>query len=349
MLLLLLILFYFLCIYRVDVKKIGYHEDYLSKNKTDSIKGIFIIIVLLKHAMGYLNGLGYEYEALGDNYFVWLTCSLAQLIVVMFLFYSGYGVGESFKKKGDDYVRSLPRHRILTTLLNFDVAVLVFIIMGAMLGNPVSPQQGFLSLTGWVSAGNSNWYIFVILLCYVMTWVVIRMAMNHAWQRSVMLFAMCLVCLLLLSVYKESFWYDTILTYPMGFLFSTYKESIERFIKKHYWTTLGVLTVLFLVQFVGYYFGYYTDKFSLTFNFYSITFALWVVVLTMKLGIDNKPLQWFGKNLFPIYIYMRIPMILLVEWQPGFVLMQPAMFIVISLISTSLIAYFYHYWQIKLK
>ena len=43
---------------------------------------------------------------------------MGQLVVVMFLFYSGYGIGESYKKKGVNYVQQMPVHRILTTLLN---------------------------------------------------------------------------------------------------------------------------------------------------------------------------------------------------------------------------------------
>lgn len=350
MLLILLLLFFLLCLYRVDIKLTGCHSDYLSKAKTNSIKGIFIIIVFFKHALGYLNEANYGYGALGDSSFVWIICSQAQLIVVMFLFYSGYGVGESFKVKGRDYIKSFPRRRILTTLLNFDVAVIVFTILGLLLatGEPLSNLP--LALLGWESMGNSNWYIFVVLLCYVFTWGVLSLPLTRSWQRVALLFAVCFLAMLLLSICKDgTWWYDTILSFPAGFCFSTYKEPIEKYVKNHYWGVLVVLLTVFGAQFIGFYKGVYVDNLGITFNLMSIVFALLIVVLTMKVSINNKPLQWLGMNLFPIYIYMRIPMILLAEKQPALILTQPAVFVAVSLVVTLLIAYFYHFIQIKLK
>ena len=348
MLLGLLLLLFALCLYGIRINIKGFHDDYMSMAKTDAIRGIFIMLVVYKHAMGYLNGLGYEFEALGDSVFASLFNCLGQLLVVMFLFYSGYGVSESYKKKGNDYLRSYPRKRILTTLLNFDVAVIVFLVLALVLGKPITVYQSLLSLTGWENLGNSNWYIFVILCCYALAWVVMRLSLPRSAYRFALLFALCLALLLILSRYKDGYWFDTLLTFPAGFLFSTYKEGIERFVKRWYWAVLGVLALLFLVQFYGYYNEFYLDRLNLTYNAFGITFALLIVVLTMKAGFNNKPLQWLGRNLFPIYIYMRIPMIILVERQPAFVLAQPAAFIVVSLAVTLLIAWLYRYWRIRL-
>lgn len=348
MLLGLLLLLFVLCLYRIRIDIRGFHDDYLSKAKTDAIRGIFIMLVVCKHAMGYLNDLGYEFEATGDNVFASLFNCTGQLLVVMFLFYSGYGIGESYKKKGEAYLHGYPRKRILPTLLNFDVAVIAFVILALLIGRPVTMSQSLLSLTGWENVGNSNWYIFVILCCYAFAWVALRLPLARPAYRVALLFALCLALLLILSRYKDGYWFDTLLTFPTGFLFSTYKEGLERFVKRWYWGVLAVLAMLFLVQFYGYYNEFYYDRLNLTYNAFCITFALLVVVLTMKVGINNQPLQWLGRHLFPIYIYMRIPMILLVEKQPEFVLAQPAAFIVISLAATLLIAGLYRYWRIRL-
>ena len=42
---------------------------------------------------------------------------------------------------------------------------------------------------------------------------------------------------------------------------------------------------------------------------FSSTFALIVILLTMKVKIDNKCLRWLGKQAFSIYILQRIAMI----------------------------------------
>ena len=348
MLLGLLLLLFALCLYGIRINIEGFHDDYMSMAKTDVIRGIFIMLVVYKHAMGYLNDLGYEFESLGDNVFASLFNCLGQLVVVMFLFYSGYGVSESHKKKGNDYLKIYPRKRVLTTLLNFDVAVAAFVILAVVLGKPITVSQSLLSLMGWDTVGNSNWYIFVILCCYVMAWVVLRLQLARRAYRVALLFVLCLSLLVVLSRFKDNYWFDTLLTFPAGFLLSSYKDEIERWLKRWYWAALGVLAVLFLGQSFSYCIGYYFDKLSLSHNFYSITFALLIVVLTMKVGFNNKPLRWLGRNLFPIYIYMRIPMIILVERQSAFVLAQPAAFIIVSLAVTLLIAGLYRYWRIRL-
>ena len=43
------------------------------------------------------------------------------LMVTMFLFYSGYGVFESIKKKKEKYINTIPKRRFLKTLINFAI------------------------------------------------------------------------------------------------------------------------------------------------------------------------------------------------------------------------------------
>lgn len=137
------------------------NPDYLGREQCESVKGIFILLVFFSHFMGYVRQTGG----------VAFDMPLGQLIVTLFLFYSGYGVMESIRTKGAAYVREMPKRRILTTLLNFDIAVLAFIGVDLLLGQSLTAKQCLLSLVAWDSVGNSNWYIFVILLCYVAAWM----------------------------------------------------------------------------------------------------------------------------------------------------------------------------------
>ena len=134
------------------------NDKYLSKDCCNFIKGIFILWVFVRHALPYT----------GRSLFVdnWM----AQLIVAMFLFYSGFGVTESIKNKGEAYLNAMPKCRLLTTLVNFDIAVVVFAVVDLLIGHKFGLYQLALSFTGLDSIGNSNWYIFDILLCYALTW-----------------------------------------------------------------------------------------------------------------------------------------------------------------------------------
>jgi peptidoglycan/LPS O-acetylase OafA/YrhL len=66
--------------------------------------------------------------------------------------------------------------------------------------------------------------------------------------------------------------------------------------------------------------------------------------------IANKWLLWMGVNLFPLYIYQRIPMIAMSETLGNdFIKNYTIVYVIACLAVTVLIAKFYKYWQIKLK
>lgn len=346
MLLFLLLSIFVLCLYRVKVIPIGFNDDYLSKDCTNSVKGLFILLVVLSHSLQYIKRSPYAFDEFGDIPFLFFLSSLSQLVVVMFLFYSGYGVGESFKSKGETYVNKMPRHRILGTLLNFDVAVIIFIALCVLLGISVSLRQCLLSFIGWESVGNSNWYIFVIILCYLMTFLCLRLPIENTTYRVGLLFGLCTMCIVFLSAFKDDYWYNTILCYPLGFLYSSYKDKVEVYLKRNYVKCALGIIICFILFYVLKHF--LNDKLQLSYNLMSMAFVLMLIVVTFKVRVDNPPLRWIGSHLFPIYIYMRLPMIFMEENTPGLISATPALFIVISLVVTLCIAHVYRYFRIDL-
>lgn len=160
--------------YGAKYQKQGYYSDNLGKDQSNAIKGLFILMVFISHSMSKVRSAGFEFgsgvDAFGDR----IQTEFGQLIVVMFLFYSGYGVMESYVNKGQDYLKTFPKKRILTTLLNFDIAVLLFAVLDLALGIEIGLKQFGLSLLGWKDVGNDNWYIFVILFCYAVAYMGFR-------------------------------------------------------------------------------------------------------------------------------------------------------------------------------
>lgn len=99
--------------------------DYMSKRMTNSIKGIFICLVFLSHISKCAD---FSHPILDRPYRIFQGVT-GQCIVTLFLFYSGFGIMESVKKGGVAYIRKLPIQRLLKTLLLFDSAVLIFLIL----------------------------------------------------------------------------------------------------------------------------------------------------------------------------------------------------------------------------
>ena len=267
----------------------------------------------------------------------------SQLMVVMFLFYSGYGVMESIKKKKNDYIKSIPRHRVLNTLINFDIAVCLFLIVDLIIDNKVTLPQFMLSLIAWDSVGNSNWYIFAILLCYLSTWLTASIIKDPL-KMNIITFLFLIIASFGLSLVKESYWYNTIWAYPAGMLFSTNRKKIESFTDSHYILSLFILFSLFALIY-----AIPIELAGLRMNTLSIVFALTVITLSMRVRIYNPALRWCGEKLFPLYIYQRIPMIVFAAILPSSILTNYSfIYVLISLIATILICICHKYINIKL-
>jgi len=341
-----MLLFYifilFLILKGISYKREGYHEDYLSKDKTNIIKGIFILMVFASHSLQYVSSSGYDFSATGDSILLYIRKMMGQLVVVMFLFYSGFGIGESYKRKGMDYVQRMPIRRIFGTIVNFDIAVAIFIIVDLIIGIHLSLKQCVLSLVAWEGVGNSNLYIFAILVCYIISYLVLRLVPNKYTVIAIsLLIVLSSICI---STVKQYWWYDTIWAFAFGFTFSYYKDKMERFLKNYYWYCLIVATVLFLGLF-----KLLNNNHQVTYNLLSISFASVVILISMKVSIDSKALKWFGKSLFPFYIYQRLPMLVFAKYTPPIVSEYPLAFMVLCFSITLVITFLYKYIQVSFK
>lgn len=306
--------------------------DYIGKSQCNVIKGIFILIVFFSHFQQYVA------EAGGRVFNLYL----GQLMVAMFLFYSGYGVAESFAVKGTSYVRDFPKRRILTTLLNFDIAVVAFIALDLVIGRSIGLWQSLLAFVCWESVGNSNWYIFVIIYCYATAWLFLGVLKLREWG-GVCLFVALAISVLGLSYIRPGWWYDTMLVFAAGVLFSQHRRSAEELAERHFWKLFLLLTVLFMVFS---HCGFSVRGF--VYNIQAILFALMIVLVSMKLAIRNRPLEWCGERLFPIYIYQRIPMLIFFTIDPvGFASGRVWVYFSLCFGVTLLIAKWYHVWQFK--
>ena len=166
-----LILFSVLMLLFAGVRRRRKEDDattWLSKNTTTVLNGFWILVVFFSHANQYISKGGYQYVAFGDCVYRFFFGVVGQLMVAMFLFNSGFGVMESIKAKGLVYVRSMPKRRLLATLLNFDVAVLMFIVMNIILGVSMAPSQViesfFVGMMLVTATGISLQYCFPMLL-----------------------------------------------------------------------------------------------------------------------------------------------------------------------------------------
>lgn len=301
--LIILLVLIILILFKINIKPNKFQKDYLSKDKTQSIKGIFIVIVFISHSLSYITTKqSFDFPA------IYLCQKLGQLMVTLFLFYSGYGVYESIKKKKKEtYVDSMPKKRIAKVLFEFAIAVTTFLICNLIFNIHYDLPTILLSYIGWESIGNSNWYIFAIIMMYLATYIAFKVFEKDHLKAIISTTIIAYLYIYIIGSMRAPHWVDTILCFPLGMWYSYYKDKIEHYFfqnNKIYFFSLFLLLGLFVVS-------YKTRSNLLSFNINAILFTILVVITTMKVGIHNSILSWLGKNLFWIYILQRIPMIIL--------------------------------------
>ena len=299
----LIIFLLILILFKSKVYIKNYNEDYLDKTNTNIVKGIFIIIVFFSHIRQYATFNG-KYDIIGNNFIIFLR----QLMVTMFLFYFGYGVYESIKKKKKKYINNIPKKRILKTLINFDICVLMYLILDLIFNKELSVSKFLLSLIAWENIGNSNWYILAILGLYLVTYITFKIVNYEDKKGLILIILLTLIFHLFLSKYKQSYYYDTLFCYPFGIIYSYYKDKINGILcdNKKY-LVLFITTILSIVILNNY------RSNLICFHILSIVFVLGILLFTFKIKINNNILKWFGENLFWIYMLQRIPMIIFNE------------------------------------
>lgn len=302
-------IFIILLLFRMQIKpKDGgkFMTDYMSVEKTMSMKGIFIIVVFFSHFNSYV-----KFTEPMDLSYADIFRNTGQAMVTLFLFYSGYGIMESIKKKGMGYVHRIPLTRILGTYFRFDIAVVIFIILQTIRGFTFPVSQYLLSFTAWDAVGNSNWYIFVAVIAYFISFLAFEIFRDKGryYPSAVLITVLCCgyIAMFCFLKIKPTHWFDTIICYIMGIWFSLTRERIEKIVQKN----LFVYSLFLVGTAVGtQYFYVASDRSFMLHEHYIVFFTLFFIILSMRVSFHNKVLMWCGKNLFALYIMQRIPMII---------------------------------------
>ena len=303
-----LLLLFALCCYGMCFS--SFHEDYMSVRSTTAIKGVFAIIILLSHVSQYFvlsNGIS-------DQTFGFIMRYIGQLMVAAYFFYSGYGIAESIRnKKG--YTYAFFKKRLLKTLFNFDLAVLLYVVLQSILRTHFETKNYILCWIGWCDIGNSSWFIFVILALYLITYAALLV---KDWFHLSELFFAHIVTLLTIGLWlflffskkPEYWWYDTLVVFPAGIWFSVIMNSVKGDVDFSTLKTRLLLSVILIASFLLWHRIVSIDDYGVC----AILFILSMTAVTTFIKVNNPVLQWLGKQCFAIYIIQRIPTIIFSHW-----------------------------------
>lgn len=279
----------------------------LEKN-TNTINAIFSILIFLSHAVTYV-----RLDGVLDKPYFEFRSFLGQLVVVTYLFFSGFGIMESIKKKGVDYVKEMPKNRFFKLWYHFAIVILLYTVVSVgVAGKKYTVIHWLLSFTGLKAIGNSNWYLFVTFALYI---IVILSFLLFKKSQKVALISVGILCIGFVLLEKEmglgSRYYNTLLCFPLGMFFSMLKPNIDKLFMKNdiFWFVgFSASVVLFA------YFSQNRDNRLLYYILFTFFALAVIVMLLMKVNINNSVLDWFGQHIFSFFILQRIPMIFLREF-----------------------------------
>lgn len=302
-----------------------FHEDFLSLESTKIIQGLAAIGVIMHHCVQIITDYGTVW--LGP---ISIFNDIGVLFTAIFFFCSGFGLIISYRTK-PDYLKGFMRKRIPAVLIPFIISnILYFVIIGLYYKKINSVIDVILYLTGIKLINRNTWFLIEIMVLYLAFYFIFRFVKKEKakWVfMSVFIMLMIIISLLLGHETKETrgfwflgqWWYNTTLLFPVGMVVARYKDKIVGFAKKHYVWLLPLFTILFMItlyvteHWIVEIFGYYQEweghpgywekaVTALAHNLTCFFFVGMVLLVTMKIKIQNILLRWLGKISLEMYI-----------------------------------------------
>mgnify|MGYP003293333278 CR=1 FL=1 len=254
----------------------------LNYRKTQYLKGIAIILVLLSHVS---------------------TIKFAGNIGVgIFLLLSGYGVYDSYLKNG---LKSYWRKKIKKVLLPYWIFNLVWIIIDYFRGISYSLNTILLSFITYKNVIDiTMWYISYLLLWYVLFWIIFKLFKN---KYMYLLFMFLSVILSLLLGLKGIFGIGGgaqyyCLMFPLGVMLRYLYENYENKINKFVLPIFSFLLFLFLYAYNNMY-GASISYIRMVALIVSIVLILVIVFAYVDFDIPKKSIiKIYGKYSYFIYL-----------------------------------------------
>ncbi len=197
--------------------------SYMSHDRTMTINGFFMVLIILKHIA---EPTGYTPEGVDAVFRSVVIGPMDQFIVATFFFYSGYGIMSSICRKGDAYVHDLIKLRFTKMYFNYAVALLIMVGIGCTYRyTPDAAAVHFLK--GVVSPGGC-WFIFNTLVLYLFTWVSFRLVTpGRPWLALGLLAVLTLAYCLVLQPYRPLYELTTELCFPAGAAYLLLRPRID--------------------------------------------------------------------------------------------------------------------------
>lgn len=208
----------------MDIEK-NTNNSAFSKDTFQSMKGYLAVCVLIHHVHQF-NGL------LADTSLNYPLLLLGHWAVVLFMFMSGFGLYESYKNKGQDYIKKLPRNRILTFFIMYAFFVAIYTVYELITGGAITPLLMLQTFTYGSTVISFGWYLQLSLLLYIVFFLVFVIPCKK-WLHSLLLVVLAAV-FLAINIFMNRPYnvYVIVVSFLFGIIISLYRDKIEGLLQK---------------------------------------------------------------------------------------------------------------------
>lgn len=262
-------------------------DEYLSKDITDSLKGLSVIIVVFHHISLF---------SVKQGIFKYLFVNAGFLAVSVFLFVSGYGLMTQFKLK-KNYLKNFILNKVLRLYLIFFISnIIVTILNNIFLQTNYNVKNILMSSVLMnFSNGRELWFVGIILFFYIAFYISFKFFNNKS---ILMLLGLSIIYIILCRfINKGTWWYNTAFCFIIGVLISLNKSKVFNFIKNRYASNLILSVILFVSSMLLYTKGYSNLQFIIP-----IIFIYFICTLLVKVQLKSKSMEYINKISFEMYL-----------------------------------------------
>ena len=272
-------------------------HDYLSKTNSECLKGIFAVCVLLHHLYQHSGVTMHPLAGAGLQY-------LGYFSVGVFFFLSGFGLMQSYKRKGKVYIDTFPRKRLLPFYMMILVLIVIYSVYTVAVGEPlrfVEVVQSFLIGGTVISKG---WYLQVQLLCYVLFYFAFRFCNKRSTGLIVSSVLTATYILVMIFLDSSTSWYVSTPLFVIGMWYSVYKDKINAwvFVKRRWLLTFLASGAVFFAVMLGQ--KLFETKYlrAMFLTLVECAFVFCLVLVLPKIRIEYQLTEMLGAISLEVYV-----------------------------------------------
>ena len=239
----------------------------LTKEDTNILKGIALLMLLCHHLFYTKNGLYDDIYVYNDYGLVWMISMACKTCVALFCFLSGYGLTASIEKTNKINWKSFYLKRFIVLFSNYWLMWILFVPLGIFLfdrtfndvyGNPFLGKLildffGLLNCIGQYGYNPTWWFYSCIILLYLLFPIILVSTKKRIYSLMLLCSSLALIFLPCGPLYPIKYYLFPFILgcfFRNGVIFNLMPSSFSKFIKKIVGGSLnrwGVIGILFLI------------------------------------------------------------------------------------------------------